>query len=148
MKKVIKILCCTIILLSIVGCGNKDNIEKNDKEEVKLDMKKVSLYKSSDIMGTKESDTPFLVIENEDGLKLFSELIDNAKKMDGILDMTTPPYIAEVQYSDKNEVLYFNIHTSSGMFVNSKDTGTGYNFELEDIEAFINIYEEYFDLGQ
>lgn len=87
-----------------------------------------------------------IVIENEDKIKLFSNLIDKAIKIDGILDIANPKYIEEILYLDNQETMYFSIFKEeanySGMFVKKGSTEVGYRFRTEDIEEFMKEYKD------
>ncbi|MDZ4957400.1 hypothetical protein GNF51_16835, partial [Clostridium perfringens] len=97
MKKYILLLCSMFLIVSqLVSCAS---IGKSLNEKNKS-INKIFIFASAETIGKKLNDTPILVINDTDGIKLFSNLIDNAVKIDGILDMATPKYIAEISYSD------------------------------------------------
>lgn len=102
-------------------------------------------------MGEKLKDVPILVVKDKEKIKLFSNLIDKAIKIDGILDIETPRYIVEISYLDKEETIYFSIFNEnesySGMFVKKGKTEVGYKFRTQDIEEFIKEYKDVFNIN-
>lgn len=136
------LLICSILLLlpQLVACKSEkvEVIKKNDS------ITKVAIFLSADDIGKKSSEIPILVIEDENGTKLFLNLIDNAIKMEGILNIVAPKYIGEISYPDRTETIYFNIDNTdekySGIFINKIQTETGYEFKEKDMKEFMIKY--------
>ena len=99
-----------------------------------------------DPLSLNEAAEPLLIITENDGLVLFANMIKNAKRMSGALSILKPEYVAFVYFNDNAEILdlYFsntsNDNTSKGLFINKKDTHTGYYFRQKDEQAFIEMF--------
>ena len=148
-KKII--LTITSILLciySLVSCTGNNSDLKNEENTIS----NISIFESGNNIGDKLSENPVLVLENEKEIKLFLNLIGKASKMDGILDIVTPKYIAEISYLDKQETIYFSIFNEdknySGMFVRKGKRGVGYIFRTQDIEEFMKEYKDVFNINE
>lgn len=108
-----------------------------------LYINKVSIWKPDKEYGTRMLDD-VLSIDDNYGLTLFNNLIENATKMDDILD-EEPPYVVDINYDDKDETIYFYIEENSGMYTNAYGTHYGYTFKTDDVKAFMNEYSTYFE---
>ncbi len=86
-----------------------------------------------------------LSITEEEAIKEFQEMLENCRKIDGILDATFD-YIVEMKNEDEVvETLYINLKKDveeSGLYVNSNDTSTGYILSQDNLQEFINTYKE------
>jgi len=72
-------------------------------------------------------------------------MLDDAQKLNGILDATFN-YIVEIKNENGVfETLYMNLEADieeSGLYVNSNDTSIGYEIDKEDLKELINTYRE------
>lgn len=78
-------------------------IENND-----LYINRVSIWKLDEEYVTRLLND-VLGIDDNKGLILFNNLIENAEIMDGILDVKEPPYVVDINYDDKDEPIYLYI---------------------------------------
>ncbi|MCL2702947.1 MAG: M56 family metallopeptidase [Defluviitaleaceae bacterium] len=95
-----------------------------------------------------DDEVPLLVIEDNEGIELFYNLINNSQRLPGILNVTVSPYLAKIEYNSFVELidlsLYFpvenRINGYGGMYISHSNSHTGYEFLTEDAEAFLNVY--------
>lgn len=142
MKKfLLKTLLLSFLLCSLSGCSSSS--EK--KEPNGKDIKQIDFYLLEEPLLKKASDISMLSITEEEAIKEFQEMLENSRKIDGILDATFD-YIVEMKNEDEVvETLYINLKKDveeSGLYVNSNDTSTGYILSQDNLQEFINTYKE------
>ena len=73
-------------------------------------------------------------------------MINHAPPIVGSLDVTAPPYVAEVYYQSGAAWLSLYIHypvvgsSHGGMYINEVHTSRGYRITTEDAKAFLDGY--------
>lgn len=129
-NKLILCLISIVVMLMSFGCSNANS--KN--------IDRALIFKMNSTTWEKENDTPILEIKDKKGLELFDNLINNANKIEGVLDIAAPSYIIEVNKENDVEVLFLNIDNESGMYLNKKDNHIGYNLNKNDVKVFFETY--------
>lgn len=153
-----------VVLVSVSGCANKStpksapestpaawvtmNLErKGNKGQLSPEkVHKVLIFRFDDYYSGSQNITPVSEIRDEAGLKLFANMVNNARPIDGILDVAAPPYIAEVYCQNRVAVLSLNIgypqkgERYGGMYINECNTEQGYHITVEDAKAFWDAY--------
>jgi hypothetical protein len=107
---------------------------------------KVLIFKWDYSFEKSESKAPLVTIDDEDGLALFANMINNAQPINGALDVAAPPYIAQVycQSSVAELSLYIGRpekgSSHGGMYINECHTERGYQITVKDATAFWDAY--------
>lgn len=142
MKKfIIKALLLSFALCLFSGCSNN-----SDKKNLNVeDIKQIDFYLSEEGLIKKVNNTSIISITDEELIKEFHKMLDDAQKLNGILDATFN-YIVEIKNENGVfETLYMNLEADieeSGLYVNSNDTSIGYEIDKEDLKELINTYRE------
>ena len=97
-----------------------------------------------------DDEIPLLFINDTDGIGLFYNLLRNSQRLPGIIDVMAPPFVVKIEYinsveyidlclfyPDENGILGYN----DGMFINHNDSHTGYKFQADNVEAFLQKYK-------
>ena len=152
-----------ILFTSLAGCDNEkgfyenpDNSVVSNGSDLERDLpEKILIYMGRvSYLDSTSNDVPILVIEDKEHRELFHNLIENAQQIEGILNIRKAPFFAEVQYGTHtiSMCLYLNypvgdIVIYSGLYIDHKDSHTGYEFQADDVEAFLQAYRaELYDL--
>lgn len=89
---------------------------------------KIDVFKVKDFY--KESETPIFTIDDKKTLDLFSNVLRTSKKIPGMLDVASPPYLLEI-YNKPNHFfaiyLFVNKESDNGMYIYTDKTETGYS---------------------
>ncbi|MGL5752215.1 MAG: hypothetical protein ACRCXT_16900 [Paraclostridium sp.] len=128
-----------------VGCKNVDNSPNVIKSK-----ESILIFRINEDSWDKDSKNPILKITDEEGIELFENLIDNATKVDGLLDMAPPSYIAEITSSKnyegyigaKTETIIFELDAFGGLYCKNEDTHTWYTFNLNDVSNFAKYLDK------
>lgn len=136
MKKVIIILCSTIIFIGLfTACSSP-----NEPNNITYKYQKIDIYTAKDF--NKEINTPILSINDEKTLKGISTIISNSEKMPGILDVASPEYILEIYDFNKSMqtvYLWIGKDSSKGMYMYKDNTETGYSISMDNTQKLRKI---------
>ena len=146
MKK--KLMLFFIIFLTIPFYFGCENIYKSP-DDIKL-KDSVLVFRMSEISWDKDSKKAILEITDDEGIELFNNLIDNATKVEGVLDMAPPSYIAEITSSKnyegsigaKTETIIFELDAFGGLYCKKEDTHTWYTFRTNDVSNFAKYLDK------
>lgn len=143
MKK--KFILALILILTIpfnLGCEKSPN-------DIKL-KESVLVFRMNENSWDKDSNKAVLKIRDDEGINLFNNLIDNATKVEGVLDMAVPSYIAEITSSKnyegsigaKTESIIFELDAFGGLYCKKDDTNTWYTFKSNDVSNFAKYLDK------
>jgi len=96
-KYILTVLLLSLMSVVLIGCQSKDSNESSD-----VNITKVSISKSSGF-GKVNSDDFYTVYEDKETLDIFKNVITNAVKQEGIVDIAEPEFDVEVIYTDGNK---------------------------------------------
>ena len=99
-KYILTVLLLSLMSVVLIGCQSKDSNESSD-----VNITKVSISKSSGF-GKVNSDDFYTVYEDKETLDIFKNVITNAVKQEGIVDIAEPEFDVEVIYTDGNKQGY------------------------------------------
>lgn len=94
--------------------------------------------------GTIPGGVIILMLEDEQGIELFMNLINNAEQMPVTANVTNPLCGVDMVYYGFNRSINFwiNSDSNSGMYSDITNNHTRYSFRSKDVKAFLNIYGE------
>ncbi len=98
-KSILYVLLLSLMSVVLIGCQSKDSNGLLDGN-----ITKVSISKSSDF--GKVNSNFFTVYEDKETLDIFKNVISNAVKQDGIVDIAKAEFDVEVIYTDGNKQGY------------------------------------------
>ena len=141
-KKLILFLLFILTIPFNFGC------EKSPKD-IKL-KDSVSIFRMNEDTWQKDSKKTILEIKDDEGIKLFNNLIDNATKVEGIVNMAPPSYIAEIISSKnyegsigaKTETIIFELDAFGGLYCKEDYTNTWYTFRANDVSNFAKYLDK------
>ncbi|HHT96683.1 MAG TPA: hypothetical protein GXZ90_02155 [Clostridiales bacterium] len=140
MKKIMR-LGIALLLMSVVllGCQQQDN-----KLELKREIKEVNIFKSNKFK--KENSVLFISFSNTNDteiLEIVKNIINDAIKQEGIVDITEPDYDLEIIYEDDStkELYLWLLEGGIGSLMEVEDTHTVYNFSEELNNELIDLIE-------
>ena len=137
-----------IIFLTIPFYFGCENIYKSP-DDIKL-KDSVLVFRMNENSWNKDSKKAILEITDDEGIELFNNLIDNATKVEGVLDMAPPSYIAEITSSKnyegsigaKTETIIFELDAFGGLYCKKEDTHTWYTFRPNDVSNFAKYLDK------
>jgi hypothetical protein len=137
MKKSIIFLFITLIL--ITGCSMLD---KNKEQKVVS-----AIDKKMGLVSVKLSGESQAIFEKDNELEAFQNAVNNAKKIEGILDVVKSNYEFDLIFSNgkaqtKSYFLWLDPKVQSGMIMNKEDTHTGYTLKSSDAERLVKIIKD------
>lgn len=114
----------------LLGCGSNTELEEADKDVVR-----VSVSENSE-MGTVNGD--FFVVyedtEDDDALEVFEDMLDEAIRREGIVDIALPEFDLEVVFEDGSSEgyhLWVGEIDDSSTLMKIEDTHTIYSIPVE-----------------
>ncbi len=138
MKKILMIfLAFMLIPALLLGCqSNADST---------LNYRDVSEVRISESTGfTKVNPDFFEIYQDEDALLLFTDLLQNATREEGIVDMIQPEYDLEILYKDGNDQgfhLWVGESGEKSTLMKVDDTHTIYTVSAEITDKLIALFE-------
>ncbi|OOE14432.1 hypothetical protein [Fictibacillus arsenicus] len=137
MKKSMIFLLITLIL--ITGCSFLD---KNNEQKVGS-----ALDKEMGLVSVKLSGGSQAIFKKDNELEAFQNAVNNAKKIEGILDVMKSNYEFDLIFSNgeaqtKSYFLWLDPTRRSGMIMDQEDTHTGYTLKSNDAEKLVEIIKD------
>ena len=140
MKK--KFILFLLIFLTIPFYFGCEKIHKS-QDDIKL-KDSVLVFIMDENSWDKDSNKTILEITDKEGIELFNKLINNATKLEGLIDMAPPSYLAEITSSKnskgsigtKTETIIFELDDLGGLYCKNEDTHTWYKFKTNDVSNF------------
>ena len=134
-KSILYVLLLSLMSVVLIGCQSKDSNGLSDGN-----ITKVSISKSSDF--GKVNSNFFTVYEDKETLDIFKNVISNAVKQDGIVDIAKAEFDVEVIYTDGNKQgyhLWVGEKGQKSTLMDVNDTNTIYLISEDLTNKFIDL---------
>ena len=124
------------VSITMLGCQQQDNKDSNNKIDLKGQVKEINIFKSNEF---KKEDSDLIVSSSEtDNTEIFEtvkNIISDAIKQDGVVDIEEPNYDLEIIYEDDSiKEIYLwlmEVEGGKGSLMEVEDTHIVYNFSEE-----------------
>lgn len=105
-------------------------------------IQEIKIFKAEEF--DKASSDLLSVLNDEESLKVFNNVISTAQKQEGIADVTSPDYVFDIYYAnDSKERLYLWLQEEMlGSFMKAEDTHTIYNFSEKTNRKLYDLIEQ------